>query len=88
MADAYVDQAMPVSALGLKETAISALKSWQFNPATQNGRPVESEALVPMQFRIEGDATEVSSGRIPPSPTAYPETVHKLEAIVVTGAAS
>ena len=84
VSDAYVDQAVPVSALGLKETAIAALKSWQFNPATQNGRPVESEALVPMRFRIEGDATSTPAA---PEP-AYPDTVRKLEAVVVTGAAN
>ena len=83
--DVYVDQAVPASALMLKDTAIAALKSWQFNPAKQNGQPLESEVLVPMQFRIEGEAAPK-----PPTPDApaYPDSVRKLETVVVTGAAS
>ena len=85
VADAYVDQAVPVSALALKDTAVAALKSWQFNPATQNGKPIESEALVPMQFRIEGEA---APKLLTPNVLSYPDSVRKLEAIVITGTAS
>lgn len=83
VADAYVDQAIPMSALALKDSAISAVKGWQFNPATRNGRTSESDVLVPMQFRIEGEAAPAAV-----QAPAYPDTVRRLEAIVVTGAAS
>ena len=85
VADAYVDQAVPISALALKESALAAVKAWQFNPQTRNGAPIESDVLVPMQFRIGGDTT--SLGPIPPSPAVYPDSVRKLDAIVITGAA-
>ncbi|HEX7916550.1 TonB family protein [Rudaea sp.] len=84
VADAYVDQAVPVSALALKESALAAVKAWQFNPQTHNGTPVESDVLVPMQFRIEGDAAAQTNAPAP----AYPDSVKRLEAIVVTGSAS
>ncbi|WP_018971499.1 TonB family protein [Rudaea cellulosilytica] len=84
VADAYVDQAVPVSALVLKEPALAALKAWQFNPQTRNGAPVESDVLVPMQFRLEGEPAAPANSVAP----TYPDSVKRLEAIVVTGSAS
>jgi TonB family protein len=83
VADAYVDQAVPMSALALKDAALAAVKGWQFNPATRNGLPSESDVLVPMQFRIDGEAAAPNAAA-----PAYPDSVRRLEAIVVTAAAS
>lgn len=82
VSDAYVDQAKPISAMALKEPALAAIKNWTFNPSTRDGRPTESDVLVPVQFLIEGEPA-------PPAiaPT-YPNTVHPLERILITGAAS
>jgi len=84
VADAYVDQAVPVSALVLKEPALAALKAWQFNPQTRNGAPIESDVLVPMQFRLEGEPAAPANLAAP----TYPDSVKRLEAIMVTGSAS
>jgi len=81
--DAYVDQAAPITALALKDSALMAIKNWTFNPPTRNGQAMESDVLVPMQFRIEGEPSP-SAGSAP----AYPETVRQLETISVTGSAS
>jgi len=87
VADAYVDQAVPISALALKDVALAAVKGWQFNPATRNGQAAESDVLVPMQFRIEGETVPKLLAPVGEAPS-YPASVRKLESIVVTGAAS
>lgn len=84
VAEAYVDQVVPVSALALKDAAVVAVKSWQFNPSTRNGRPIESDVLVPMRFRLDG-ATETTSNAGTP---VYPDFVKRLESIVITAAAN
>jgi protein TonB len=38
--------------LGLDEKAIEAVKRWRFRPASQNGKPVASPALVEVSFRL------------------------------------
>jgi len=83
VSDAYVDQAVPITALALKDSALISIKNWTFNPPTRNGQAMESDVLVPMQFRIEGEPSP-SVGSAP----AYPDTVRQLEMISVTGAAS
>ncbi len=37
---------------GLDETAIEALKSWRFRPATKDGEPVNVEAIIEVNFRL------------------------------------
>jgi len=38
--------------LGLDERAVESVKRWRFRPATQNGRPVASSAIVEVNFRL------------------------------------
>lgn len=38
--------------LGLDEKAVEAVKRWRFRPATRNGRPVPSNAVVEVFFRL------------------------------------
>lgn len=84
VSDAYVDQATPPIALALKDSALAAIKGWQFNPPMQNGRAVESEVLVPMKYRIEGETPSTVDYVAP----VYPESVRALESIQITGAKS
>lgn len=37
-------------AVALSEAAVAAVKSWSFNPARANGRPVAGKVLVPVEF--------------------------------------
>ena len=38
--------------LGLDEKAVEAIKKWKFKPGLKNGRPVITDALVTVQFRL------------------------------------
>jgi TonB family protein len=38
--------------LGLDEKAVEAVRRWRFRPASQNGKPVASPALVDVSFRL------------------------------------
>lgn len=38
---------------GLDEAACSALAAWSFVPATENGRPVASRLVIPVDFRLQ-----------------------------------
>ena len=37
----------------LDASALEAVKKWKFRPAMKNGKPVVSQARVPVDFRIE-----------------------------------
>lgn len=45
-----IDVSQPHRATALNEAAQDAVRSWQFNPATRNGQPVETTIQVPMTF--------------------------------------
>lgn len=86
--DASADQAVPEGALALKQSIIAAVKTWQFNPATQGGQAVESEALVP--FRIEmGNGSSVDPDHLSYhlQEPVYPSYLPRLEAISIQAAA-
>ena len=38
--------------LGLDERAIAAVQKWKFRPATRNGKPVSTNALIHLTFRL------------------------------------
>jgi TonB family protein len=38
--------------LGLDERAIDAVRKWRFRPATRNGKPVPTSALIEVSFRL------------------------------------
>ncbi len=38
---------------GLDEKAVEAIQQWQASPATKNGQPVDSEAQITVNFRLE-----------------------------------
>jgi len=38
--------------LGLEERAIDTVRQWRFRPATRNGRPIPSRAMVEVTFRL------------------------------------
>ena len=37
----------------LDRSALEAVKRWRFDPATRNGRPVESRVEIPIEFRLQ-----------------------------------
>ena len=41
---------------GLDEKAINAVKTWKFDPATKNGKPVAVQLMIEVQFRLYSDA--------------------------------
>jgi TonB family protein len=41
---------------GLDENAINAVKTWKFDPATKNGKPVAVQLMIEVQFRLYSDA--------------------------------
>ncbi len=54
---AHVDRVEPESAAALGDAAVQAVKSWKFNPAMSNGRRVEGNVLIPIDFSLhEPDA--------------------------------
>jgi protein TonB len=48
--------------VGFEEAAQQAVKKWRFEPATQEGEPVEYSAQFRLNFRLVGKEGEVSSG--------------------------
>jgi TonB family protein len=47
--DVCVEQGL---GMGLDEKAIGAVKSWNFNPSTENGEPVPVRIAVEVDFRL------------------------------------
>lgn len=41
-----------------EKDAVAAAWNWKFNPAIENGKPVASQVLVPVQFEADGDPPE------------------------------
>jgi protein TonB len=60
-------------ATGLQEAAVAAVKTWTFNPATRDGKPVESAVHVPVTFALDGDPTP-----------EVPDAIDMLDAIRVS----
>jgi TonB family protein len=48
--------------VGFEEAAQKAVKKWRFEPATQEGEPVEFSARFRLNFRLVAGEGEVSSG--------------------------
>jgi TonB family protein len=61
---ASVDHAEPVVASVLGDAAIKAVKSWTFNPATQNAKAIASRIVVPLRFALS-DPKTVPTGAVP-----------------------
>lgn len=77
-----IDKAGQVSAVELAGTSGSAVLDavaierawhWKFNPATENGEPVESRIRVPVIFSLDGTPGE-TSGSASPATAADPGT--------------
>lgn len=59
---AVLDHADPAAAAGaLGDAAVSAVKSWTFEPARRAGKAVASEALVPVRFALGNDDAAAAS---------------------------
>ena len=57
----------------LEEAATKAVRKWQFQPAQRGGKPVEDQALIRVEFRLDGEqvraqvvAPETASSSSPP----------------------
>lgn len=66
--DAWVDPATDAAAAkAFGETAVAAVRTWTFEPATAGGRPVDGEVTVPIRFVLQDDSTvsvEAPSGAL------------------------
>ncbi len=47
-------QPIATSNLGFLDPAVAAVKAWQFQPATRNGKPIDIAANIGLRFRLEG----------------------------------
>ncbi|MBO9664269.1 MAG: TonB family protein [Dokdonella sp.] len=52
--DARVDRIEPPGAAILGDAAVGTVKSWRFNPARKDGKPIAGKALVPIEFSLHG----------------------------------
>lgn len=48
-----VDKDSPALPAALNDAAITAVRSWTFQPATKDGKPVATKVLVPVQFALD-----------------------------------
>ncbi|HEY0232176.1 MAG TPA: TonB family protein [Dokdonella sp.] len=64
VASASVEHAEPVMAGVLGDAATTAVRSWTFNPARQNGNTVASRIVVPLRFALS-DPKTVPMGALP-----------------------
>ncbi len=56
-------EAVKASKPEFAEASITAIKQWEFTPATKDGKPVKAEVLVPLNFRL-GDKRDKSPGAL------------------------
>jgi len=62
---------------GLDEKAIEAVRSWRFNPATDNGRPIKGTERVELRFRLP----EQRPARASDTPVARPVVSPRLPSV-------
>lgn len=75
---ATVEQLLPETATDLAKSAVDSILAWQFNPLIVHSKPVASQVIVPIEFKLE----DVSPFRSAPS---LPAGVPVLDPINVTG---
>ena len=80
VANATVVQASPQAALALTDAAVTAVRSWRFNPQKVNDAAVASEVIVPLQFDLKGHAAAAATQPLPELPNGT-----RLETIKVQG---
>ena len=69
-----VDHVEQGSADALAQIAVAGVRSWRFNPAKRNGRPVASDEVVPIIFSLQPDAwPKVPAGTLDPIRVAPPD---------------
>jgi bla regulator protein blaR1 len=59
---AVADRIDPTSAGTLSDAAINGLKTWTFNPAQKDGKPVASDEIIPVVFSLSSDNVPRTSG--------------------------
>lgn len=57
----HVDRVEPARAAALGDAAVQAVKSWKFNPAMSNGRLVEGDVLIPIDFSLDDKNAAVAT---------------------------
>jgi TonB family protein len=53
---ASAERVDPSSAAALSESAVAGVKTWTFNPATKDGKPVTNDEVVPIAFALDRNA--------------------------------
>jgi bla regulator protein blaR1 len=61
-ASVSVDRVDPQSAGALAAAAVAGVRTWRFNPAERNARPVASDEIIPIVFALRPDAVPSVSG--------------------------
>lgn len=61
VANAQVDHVEPETAATLGDAAVEAVKSWKFNPAIAGGHAVAADAIVPIEFSLDGHRAAVTA---------------------------
>jgi len=65
VASATAERTDPQVAKELAETAVSGVRTWTFEPATNQGKPIESDEVVPVVFALEPqDTLKASHGTL------------------------
>lgn len=59
---AEVDTTRSAVNASLRDAALSGVRTWTFNPATKEGRPLESDEIIPIVFSLKADAIPKVSG--------------------------
>ena len=49
----------------LDESAQAAVRKWKFEPATENGKPVEMTVAIPVRFRLEDEDKPIQADTMP-----------------------
>jgi TonB family protein len=59
---AAVDRVDPPNAAALADAAVAGVKTWTFDPAQQQGKPVASDEIVPIVFALNDQALPAIAG--------------------------
>ncbi|HET7064932.1 MAG TPA: TonB family protein [Rudaea sp.] len=71
---AVVDRVDPPEATALGESAVEGVRNWAFEPARKQGKPIESDEIVPVVFALDRQASpKISGATLGPVRVALPK---------------
>jgi TonB family protein len=64
----------PPQASVLQDAAVAGIKTWRFNPAQKDGKPIASDEIIPIAFALRPDALlKISGGTLDAIRVSPPE---------------